>query len=74
MANILAIDLGKYKSVACIFDSLTGEYSFKSIPTTPCVLESLFSSESPDRIVIEVGSQAGWIADLAACRHPYQPK
>lgn len=52
MATILAIDLGKYKSVECIFDSLTGEYSFRSILTIPCVLERLFSSESPDRIVI----------------------
>jgi hypothetical protein len=31
---IVAIDLGKYKSVACIFDLATGEYAITSFQTT----------------------------------------
>ena len=65
MARILAIDLGKFKSVACLYDCATREHKFRNIPTKPWALEGLLSAESPDRIVIEVGSQAGWIADLA---------
>lgn len=65
MAKILAIDLGKFKSVACLFNSADGEYSFRTLPTTPAEIQDLFVSIGPDRVVIEVGAQAGWISDLA---------
>lgn len=65
MARILAIDLGKFKSVACLFNTGDGEYSFQTVQTNPAVFQDLLATTSPDRIVIEIGSQAGWIADLA---------
>ena len=65
MAKILAIDLGKFKSVACLFDTADGEYSYRTLPTAPAQFHDLFQSEAPDRVVIEIGAQAGWIADLA---------
>lgn len=65
MAKILAIDLGKFKSVACHFNTADGEYAFQTVPTTPTIFQDLFSTEPPDRVVIEIGAQAGWIADLA---------
>lgn len=65
MAKILAVDLGKFKSVACVFNAADGEYSYRTLPTTPAALQDLFTSETPDRVVIEIGAQAGWIADLA---------
>ncbi len=65
MAKILAIDLGKYKSVACTFNTSDGEYVFQTVPTRPANFQDLFAAESPDRIVIEIGSQAGWVTDLA---------
>lgn len=65
MAKILAVDLGKFKSVACVFNTADGEYSYRTLPTTPADLQDLFTSETPDRVVIEIGAQAGWIADLA---------
>jgi hypothetical protein len=34
-AYILAIDLGKYKSVACVLDHATGEFRFTTFDTTP---------------------------------------
>ncbi len=63
--RILAIDLGKFKSVACDYDAATSEHHFTTIPTTPAVMHDLFAARSPDRIVIEIGSAAGWIKDLA---------
>lgn len=65
MAKILAIDLGKFKSVACLFNTADGEYSYRTLPTAPAQFHDLFQSEAPDRVVIEIGAQAGWIADLA---------
>ena len=65
MAKILAIDLGKYKSVACTFNTNDGEYVFRTVSTRPANFQDLFAAESPDRIVIEIGSQAGWVSDLA---------
>ena len=65
MAKILAIDLGKFKSVACVFNTSDGEYAFQTLQTTPSEFQDLLSGESPDRVVIEIGAQAGWVADLA---------
>ena len=63
--KIVAIDLGKVKSVACEFLSETGEHAFETCRTQPAVLEELLVRRRPDRVVIEVGASAGWIADLA---------
>ena len=38
---ILAIDLGKYKSVACVHDQATGEFAFTSFETTRTELRKL---------------------------------
>lgn len=65
MARILAIDLGKFKSVACLLNATDGEYSYQTVRTNPAVFRELCTTVSPDRIVIEIGSQAGWVADLA---------
>lgn len=65
MAKILAIDVGKYKSVACSFNTDDGEYRYRTVRTVPVEFRALFSMEGPDRVVIEIGAQAGWIADLA---------
>jgi len=63
--KILAIDLGKVKSVACDYASDTGEHSFQTCQTVPAALEAMLVRRQPDRVVIEVGSSAGWITDLA---------
>jgi len=65
MTRILAIDLGKFKSVACIYDSRTGSARFRTVPTTPAAMHDLFVEIAPDRVVIEVCGIAGWVADLA---------
>jgi transposase len=63
--RILAIDLGKFKSVACEYDSTTGEHSFTTLPTRPQDFHDLLAECTPDRLVIEVGSASGWVKDLA---------
>ena len=65
--TILAIDLGKFKSVACDYDTTTHQYTFTTLPTTPAAVHDLIVERLPGlpgRIVIEVGSQAGWVKDL----------
>lgn len=63
--QILAIDLGKFKSEAVIFDSETRKHFFKRISTTPQVIHDLLIEHEPDRLVIEISNIAGWICDLA---------
>ena len=58
--KILAVDLGKVKSVACDYASETGEHTFETCRTTPEALEELFVRRCPDRVVIEVGPMPLW--------------
>jgi len=64
MARILSIDLGKFKSVACFYQAPTEDHVFQTVPTRPQALHDLIVAYSPDRVVIEVGNQAGWVKDL----------
>jgi transposase len=63
---ILALDLGKNKSVVCLYQSETGEHSFRKVATTPQALHDLLVEVEPQRVVFEAGAAAGWLADL--CR------
>lgn len=62
--TILALDLGKSKSVACVYEAETGEARFKTLPTSPSAVHGLLLACRPDRVVIEISSSAGWVADL----------
>jgi transposase len=62
--RILAIDLGKHKSVACDFESVGNDHAFVKVRTRPQELHDLMVEREPDRVVIEVGNQAGWVQDL----------
>lgn len=64
ITHILAIDLGKFKSVTCDYHVASGEHHYSTIPTTPGAMHELFVDSAPNRIVIEIGSAAGWIKDL----------
>ena len=65
MSVILTIDLGKRQSVTCIYDLQTHQWTFGCVATTPAAIHDLIVETAPARLVIEVGSQAGWIHDLA---------
>jgi len=63
--KILALDLGKSKSAVCILDTGKMKERYTTIRTTPFALTILLDQESPDRVVLEVGTLAGWVHDLA---------
>src|SRR5215218_9109231 len=62
--KILALDLGKYKTVGCAYEAASGEHHFKTSCTTPTGLAQLVREVKPDRVVIEVCNIAGWVCDL----------
>jgi transposase len=62
--RIVAIDLGKRKSVACVYEGDGDRIEYQSVSSTPPVLHDLIAELAPDRVVIEVGPQAGWVHDL----------
>ena len=63
---ILAIDLGKAKSVACWYQAEDGTHEFRTVPTRPGDFHTLLTDRAVDRVVIEICDAAGWIVDL--CR------
>jgi len=66
--KILALDLGKFKSVACQYDTGTHDVDYETIKTTPFSMQQLLTRRRPKRLVIEIGPAAGWVHDLAvAC-------
>jgi transposase len=63
--TILAIDLGKYKSVACLYRSADDQH-FATLPTTRAELTRLIDKHRPGVILIEACLLAGWVRDLCA--------
>ena len=64
--TILAIDLGKYKCVACAYDRATAAAEFRTLTTSRAELERLIRTAGPAVVVIEACSLAGWVHDLCA--------
>ena len=62
--SILAIDLGKYKSVACVYDQARGEIRFTTIDTSRLKLRRMLDKEQPAVVIIEACLLAGWVHDL----------
>lgn len=66
--TILALDLGKYKSVACAYDSASTQRQFDTITTCRAELLRLFERHQPTVVVIEACALAGWVHDLCGER------
>ena len=62
--NLLAIDLGKFKSVACLYRG-DSDVTYRTIETRPRAIHDLLVQWEPDRLVIEVGTVSGWVHDVA---------
>jgi transposase len=62
--TILALDLGKYKSVACAYDRASAEHRFHSFDTTRDELHRLFEQQRPALVIFEACALAGWVHDL----------
>jgi hypothetical protein len=60
---ILAIDLGKYKSVACAHAN-SGDPRFVTFDTSRDELAKLLTRQRPAVVVIEACLLAGWVHDL----------
>jgi transposase len=62
--TILALDLGKYKSVACLYTGDPATATFLTLVTDRDRLRKLFAKHRPDAVVIEACLLAGWVHDL----------
>lgn len=66
METILAIDLGKNKSVFCRLDRGSLKTQYRTICTQPEVFHDIFAEldAAHSMVLLEVGSQAGWVSDM----------
>lgn len=62
--RILAVDLGKYKSVACLYQASSGEVEFVTFDTTRQELTQRLTKFRPDVVVFEACALSGWVHDL----------
>ena len=62
--KILAMDLAKSNTVICFYDSKSGKHKFGKVRTTPQQIHDLLVEHTPDRVVFEICSSAGWIYDI----------
>jgi transposase len=62
--TILAVDLGKFNSVLCWYESVSRVASFRSVRTTPEELRRELMRQAVTSVVCEACSQAGWVHDL----------
>ena len=63
--KILALDLGKFNSTCCFFDTKTRKARFLTTPTQPEYLTAVFTDNKADLVVMESCGPSGWINDLA---------
>ncbi len=61
--TILAIDLGKYKCVACLYRPAAAA-DFRTVATSRAEVERLIRAATPAVVVIEACSLSGWVRDL----------
>ncbi len=61
---ILSIDLGKFNSMACFFDTRTQKPVFLNTPTTRPAIGRLLSDQPVDLVVMEACGPSGWISDV----------
>ncbi len=62
--NILAIDLGKFNSMCCFYETDTQKYRFQAAATTREYLKAVFKNHKIDLVVMEACGPSGWINDL----------
>lgn len=64
MTAIFGLDLGKFKSVSCLYQPATQEARYDTIDTDPAILRGHLERLRPDLVVFETCTVAGWVADL----------
>jgi len=63
--KILALDLGKFKAVGCVYDTESQTTEYATIKMAPFRVHNLITAHRPDRVVFEIGPSAGWVHDVA---------
>ena len=58
--TILAIDLGRFKSVACVYSRNTRHHVFRTIDSKPDALAQLLAEHLGAVVVIEACANAVW--------------
>jgi transposase len=64
--KIVAMDLGKNKTVVCIYEQKSGKHKYQTIRTCPQQIHDLIVEQEPERVVFEICSAAGWVYDIAS--------
>ena len=64
--TLLAFDLGKYKSVACLYDRASATHRFVTLDTSRAELHRFLAQQQPGVVVFEACVLAGWVHDLCA--------
>lgn len=62
---ILALDLGKFNTMCCIYNSKTRKHEFINATTERTYLTTLLKKTKCDLVVMEACGPSGWINDLA---------
>jgi len=62
--TMLALDLGKFKAVACAYDRATTSARFDTVTTSRRERRRLLEQHRPAVVVIEACTLAGWVHDL----------
>jgi transposase len=63
--KILALDLGKFNTMCCFFDTETRKHTFLNATTDRVYLTTVFKKHTIDLVVMEACGPSGWINDLA---------
>ncbi len=63
--KILALDLGKFNTMCCFFDTKTRKHSFLNATTDSNYLLTIFKKHKIDLVAMEACGPSGWINDLA---------
>ena len=73
--KILALDLGKFKTVACIYDrhpNGSDSHEFTTVDTLRIDFTKLIKQHNADVLVFETCTAAGWLVDLCdELKQPY---
>jgi transposase len=66
MKTILAVDLGKFKSVFCKVEESSLKTEYQTVKTDPEIFHEIFADLDPENSIVlfEVGNEAGWVADM----------
>ena len=67
--KIIALDLGKFKTVGCVMDVTSRQHVFETIEMSPSSVHDLVARHATadpanTRVVLETCDTAGWVHDL----------